>query len=218
MPPVDKNEEKEPSAQREGSQSREPPQSHPRCAGIISQTLRHAFQRKPEGTNAKRNRRETCQSPEQTIWAEPPELGREGRVPWQPCKHTASEREGKGGERSRRWEGDRRPDTNETRQDTEGKSPRLLHAVRDRAEPCLPPKSNSTGEIVRLQNEPQREISDPRKEIKDKTCLGTNKREAARKLASFPTWLACPFSLRPPDHPPAAALLSSRPLPTSLVL
>lgn len=127
---------------------------------------------------------------------------------------------GKGGERSRRWEGDRRPDPNETRQETEGKSPppRLLHAVRDRTEPCLPPKSNSTGEMVRLQNEPQREISDPRKEIEDKTCVGTNKREAARKLASFPMWLACPFSLRPPEHPPPAALLSSRPPPTSLVL
>lgn len=75
-----------------------------------------------------------------------------------------------------------------------------------------------TEETLRQENELQREISDPRKEIQDKICERTNKREVVEKLTCFLTWLGCPFSLRSSQPSSPCALLSSRPVPTSPVL
>ena len=78
-----KLEEKEPSAQREGSQSREPPKVTHGARGSFHKHCDTRFKENPEGRMQRetRGKRANHQN-KQTIWAGPPEHVREGRVPW----------------------------------------------------------------------------------------------------------------------------------------
>ena len=115
------------------------------------------------------------------IRTESPKCKQDEKMPWQPCKHTASERERGGGGRTCVQGTDLQPSPDETGQDPD--------CVRQLAENMNSTKPETRERTVRQQCEMERRCQTRGKTLRTEHACGCNRRDAAKSLTSVLTWL-----------------------------